>query len=848
MSYEELKSSALDYELVIRKIFLSRYDEAKALIMSGVAHLSETNDPHDVTATQVVLGNLFNYPIASERSAVETPSASEYADLRSAIAYFAKEYGANAAVAVPVPVTPIGGEEAPNVTPTLSAGSYSDKWGELRKHREFVVIQTGGDWENPVWQGTSTTDSVIVGEVLDPSENYEWRCRDVPLHGFPSYWSLPESFTVAQSSVATPTLSFTPLLGNSPPTGWPGQVVYVSGDHYAIDGTFAIGSPFDAGASGDTHAATSWWVKASDGFSQIVLVDNDYDTENLTSLELPRHLFNNRADFNRQMVEVKMQYISATGARGQVVTQSIERVAAFLNIEDITVDNVDGVVPTKPTYRFPTLTPYGLDTSVGLVEVNGGSFTGQRAEYTAESDLSLGEQALECWAYDDHPDSSFSARFRCGRLIGDFVVQANTSFLQTSYSSGDGVLSDQMSLAVDGSHLYTAYRHGVIRKLNKDGSVVWSKLVAIDASTTISIASIEIVGGHLFVTGRTTGNGSVDRAFIASFTSDGVERWVKHQTEESLIRGSVTDGTYLYVCGRIAGSALNATAAADGFHNWISKLDINGNVILDHTDNYTYSDGSAGTDVEMEYENITLRGADLVALGWCTVSSGETELHQLVLNDDFSFKDLYRFPPFVGAYHRDNGFPLTTLANQEQLIGGDARGSTNQTWVRNTTPFGGWICGYNVPGSGKINALVADDTHFYMISPGNTVSKCSLTDGAVVWSRKFTYGLAVVLKDIHVDGDDLFISGHQVHHQGSPGTKAVLIRMGKDGSVSTPTNHPDYSIDETAIPYDTAYTPGLSTNVNLVGNNSLRLNPGLGFTDLVVTVSDDPNTQVRSEI
>jgi len=163
--------------------------------------------------------------------------------------------------ALPISVTwraanrvPADGATGLTVTPTLQGAPYYPLYGVPQQQRQFQVIEQDGSFAAPLYEGVETpldttplTDHAIA-TPLTTDKVYQWRYRDQNVEGEWAPWSLPTTFTTADTYVATPSIT-SPLNGA---TDVPEQPVIT-------------GSAFSVVNGSDTHAATSVRIKDDTG-------------------------------------------------------------------------------------------------------------------------------------------------------------------------------------------------------------------------------------------------------------------------------------------------------------------------------------------------------------------------------------------------------------------------------------------------------------------------------------------------------------------------------------------------------------------------------------------------------
>ncbi|SOC56464.1 Protein of unknown function [Chromohalobacter canadensis] len=151
-------------------------------------------------------------------------------------------------------ITPADGDNGLTVTPTLQGTPYYPLYGVPQARRRFQIIERGGSFATPLYAGeevpTGDTPMVehVVATPLTTDVSYQWRYSDQNVEGEWAPWSLPTTFTTADTYVAAPTV-VSPADGA---TEVPEQPI------------FSL-SAFTVTNGEDTHAATSVRIKDSTG-------------------------------------------------------------------------------------------------------------------------------------------------------------------------------------------------------------------------------------------------------------------------------------------------------------------------------------------------------------------------------------------------------------------------------------------------------------------------------------------------------------------------------------------------------------------------------------------------------
>ena len=172
--------------------------------------------------------------------------------------------------ALPISVTwravnrsPSDGDTGLTVTPTLEGAPYYPLYGVPQERREFQIIEQGGSFASPLYSGeevpldSTPLTSHAVATPLSTDKVYQWRYRDKNVEGEWAPWSLPTTFTTADTFVATPSVT-SPLDGA---TDVPEQPVIE-------------GSAFSVVNGSDTHESTSVRIKDDTGATVWELVES----------------------------------------------------------------------------------------------------------------------------------------------------------------------------------------------------------------------------------------------------------------------------------------------------------------------------------------------------------------------------------------------------------------------------------------------------------------------------------------------------------------------------------------------------------------------------------------------
>lgn len=182
--------------------------------------------------------------------------------------------------ALPISVTrraenasPADGDTGQTISPTLQGAPYYPLYGVPQERRQFQIIEAGGSFADPLYEAeevpvdsTPLTDHA-VSATLQTDRAYQWRYRDRTAEDEWAPWSLPTSFSTADTYIATPSVT-SPL---DDATDIPEQPVIELSAFSVVNGT-------------DTHAATSIRIKDNTGATVWEL---DRSTNPLNSIVVP---------------------------------------------------------------------------------------------------------------------------------------------------------------------------------------------------------------------------------------------------------------------------------------------------------------------------------------------------------------------------------------------------------------------------------------------------------------------------------------------------------------------------------------------------------------------------------
>jgi len=151
-------------------------------------------------------------------------------------------------------VAPADGDVGLTVTPTLEGAAYYPLYGVPQQRRQFQIIEVGGSFAEPLYDAeevpvdATPLTSHDVATPLATDKAYQWRYRDQNVENEWAPWSLPGTFTTADTYVAAPGVT-------SPANGAidvPEQPVITLAAFSVVNGA-------------DTHVATSVRIKDSTG-------------------------------------------------------------------------------------------------------------------------------------------------------------------------------------------------------------------------------------------------------------------------------------------------------------------------------------------------------------------------------------------------------------------------------------------------------------------------------------------------------------------------------------------------------------------------------------------------------
>lgn len=255
---DQIRQSLLARKQTLRK----HMDTLGELVEEHQEHVNNTNNPHDLTPSSIGLGDVANYPIATEQSAREGEVGDEY--LTPALAEMAWDNRVTdipliVEVRTPTPISPTGTDIALNPTLEASVYAHHPTQGAPLAYRRYQIDVATGDFSSPVWTSSGSNDGPLVTTAaLQYGTEYQWRVQDVDADGRESGWSPPVTFKTVSYTLLPLSITF-PMDGGSVPLGgvitWtphtasdPEGLYTLS--HYevefSLDGTF--GQPIESGS------------------------------------------------------------------------------------------------------------------------------------------------------------------------------------------------------------------------------------------------------------------------------------------------------------------------------------------------------------------------------------------------------------------------------------------------------------------------------------------------------------------------------------------------------------------------------------------------------------------------
>lgn len=255
----------------------------------------------------------------------------------------------------PTAISPLDGDSGVIATPDLQATEYAPVYSnDQRVHRQFQLDLEGENFVNPIREVYVNADNWIVSPDLSdyPGGTFVWRCRDESDIGDVSQWSEPQTFSVSDAYVRTPSVSV------------------------QQDGTKALRAPiisasaFNVFGSPDTHLNTDWEiVRVSDG---VVVWSSYSNSVDLESIQVPEQQLTISTEY-----KFRVKYNSSTYGSSAWGSTIKTTVSYYIKTPVITTN--DTGVEFSDHLAFIE----NYDPSLNyIVTVSGGSFTRENETIT----------------------------------------------------------------------------------------------------------------------------------------------------------------------------------------------------------------------------------------------------------------------------------------------------------------------------------------------------------------------------------------------------------------------------------------------------------------------------------
>lgn len=578
--YYVRKDKAVKNESIYNNVFSKKFDELTFELITRESHLVDGENPHTTTVSEVGLGNIQNYPVASEVEGRDAVAADRYLDLQGAHAFVRTKMSPMSGVHVPTVLLPTEGTTLATRKPELSATGYSEFWGEARHSREFEIAAQGSSFSNIVWSGTANADSIIVDQDLEGDTDYEWRCRDIPEHGLPGGWSAAGRFTVPLIEITTPDL----------------HTLSVS-DVSLVDMEITT-DPF-ASTIQDTHIATTWRLLRKEGTELILEWESVEDTVNLTSIIL-----------DHAPLEPDTDYVVRGIYHGEVIGASSAGELAFKTVNAY-IEAPIVAIPASPDDPFNVsiawngTEPSGLDTHISsslqialdsdftqiVFEIN--ETQSQKTSVSVDSLADLTTYYARAKTHGNmlgNSDWSVVKEFTTGVFEGKGTEIVDPSgdieVLDAAGYGNDAVLV--------GGSTQSPMQPVIMYRTPSD--VIWTKRLT-DLVTEGSLTSVVVSAGVIYGIGSSSDESS---SFVFSMDTDGTMNWTQ----------SISDGTVTKLTDIVVGDKVYISGYSDGY-NGTGQSGVSGIVTafdLAGVQAWTRVFGGTGTDRlnGIDYDNGSL--------------------------------------------------------------------------------------------------------------------------------------------------------------------------------------------------------------------------------------------------
>lgn len=564
------------------------YDETLRLrigtVQGGQAatgdHIVDVNDVHQVTAEQLGLSLIENYPIATSFVIDEQIDPNHYVDLQGAIHYIRTHLNLGQIVDSGDPVSPIGGMDINTLRPKLTGGEYLNAYGIERKHRRYQLVAATGDYDEPMLDVTVVSDDLVLSDDLFNVTEYKWRYKDIADDDTEGPWKYA-SFKTDYEVVLTPTLSVQ------------GGVESTSLNPVFLGGTFGVNK------GSDDHQASVWSLY--DALGDLL------ETYTKTSGDLTEWIFTTTLEIGTAY-RAEVYYTASNYEQSGVSEVSFETTEGAINAPTLTV-------PSSPAGLF-SITLAWNDTDPTAVD-NHLSSSLQIATDEAFIDVAfeINETTDEKTSIEVDNLSDLTTYYVRGKLHGSVVSASEWSPYETFTTgvsegsttefedpTGDFVFTSGTGIgqnAVMGGKSTQSLAQPVIVYRTPQG-VQWAKRLT-DIVTEGHITGVAVNDDIIYATGVNANN---TKSFIVSLTLAGVVRWCK----------AYDAGNIMTLSALAVGDKVYAVGYSDGYNDG-EQLGTNGVILalaLDGTPEWAQTIGDTGVD---RYHGVGYYNGYVVAVG-----------------------------------------------------------------------------------------------------------------------------------------------------------------------------------------------------------------------------------------
>lgn len=276
----------------------------------------------------------------------------------------------------------------------------------------------------------------------------------------------------------------------------------------------------------------------------------------------------------------------------------------------------------------------------------GNIYMAGNTEGNLDGQINSGEQDAFLMKFDSYGNKLWTKLYGTEKIdSGNYIkIDSSGNIYLTGYTAG--TFNDNIS---KGS--YDAF----LMKLDKDGEVLWVKQIGTSGADT-SGSIVFDNDGNIYISGYVDGSteGTIDLgtpdAFIAKFTSDGTELWLKRWGSEGfdITYRSIFHDEFIYIIGATNGDVGGSGFFGGMYDTFLTKVDTSGNI------SWTKQWGTIGAELSYSFtinddSNFFLCGSASGMIEDIDLNNMGISMTKLDGEGDFEWTDIWKSGKWQGA-------------------------------------------------------------------------------------------------------------------------------------------------------------------------------------------------------